>query len=238
MPHSHYASKPENRTISSGMAFLRTLIAVPAVLLPLLLVTGSDVAHAIDVADVRLPDSVAFDGYQLALHGYALRRWGPARLYVIGLYTEKAERASATDGTGSSTGATTTTDPKLFNVPGARRVTLALLRDLTARQLGDALNEGIRDNHDEARYKALQPRIERLIQVMREVGSARSGSRLHIDFLPGRGTRVALNDSPKGELIEGEDFYLAILRIWLGPRPPDIALKEALLGTTPLSGAR
>jgi hypothetical protein len=112
------------------------------------------------------------------------------------------------------------------------------LRDLTARQLGDALNEGIRDNHDEARYKALQPRIERLIQVMREVGSARSGSRLHIDFLPGRGTRVALNDSPKGELIEGEDFYLAILRIWLGPRPPDIALKEALLGTTPLSGAR
>jgi hypothetical protein len=100
------------------------------------------------------------------------------------------------------------------------------------------LNEGIRDNHDDARYAALQPRIERLIKVMREVGSARSGSRLHIDFLPGQGTRVALDDNLKGEIIEGEDFYLAILRIWLGPRPPDLALKQALLGTGAMIGTR
>ena len=129
-------------------------------------------------------------------------------------------------------------DPKAFRVPGAKRISLVLLRDLTARQLSDALNEGIRDNHDHARYATLKPRIERLTKVMREVGSARSGSRLHIDFLPGQGTRVALDDNPKGELIEGEDFYLAILRIWLGPRPPDLALKEALLRSNTLIGTR
>ena len=238
MQHNHYVSKPARKTIFSGAAFLRTLIAVPAFLLPLLLVTGSDVAHAVDVADIRLPDSVPLDGYNLALHGYALRRWGPARLYVIGLYTEKAERASASAATASSAASAASTDPKLFNIPGPKRVTLVLLRDLTARQLSDALNEGIRDNHDDARYKALQPRIERLTKVMREVGSARSGSRLHIDFLPGQGTRVALDDNPKGEIIEGEDFYLAILRIWLGPQPPDPALKEALLGTGTMVGTR
>ena len=243
MHHKYYASKLSKKTISSGVALLRTLIALPALLLPLLLVTGSDIASAVEVADVRLPDSVSFDGNNLALHGYALRRWGPARLYVIGLYTEKAERGSAstgtaTSGTATSGAAATPADPKLFNVPGAKRVTLVLMRDLTARQLSDALNEGIRDNHDDARYAALQPRIERLIKVMREVGIARSGSRLHIDFLPGQGTRVALDDNPKGELIEGDDFYLAILRIWLGPRPPDPALKEALLGPSTMIGPR
>jgi hypothetical protein len=238
MHHKYYASKLARKTISSGVALLRTLIALPALLLPLLLVTGSDIASAVEVADVRLPDSVSFDGNNLALHGYALRRWGPARLYVIGLYTEKAERGSASAGNATSGAAATPADPKLFNVPGAKRVTLVLMRDLTARQLSDALNEGIRDNHDDARYAALQPRIERLIKVMREVGIARSGSRLHIDFLPGQGTRVALDDNPKGELIEGDDFYLAILRIWLGPRPPDPALKEALLGPSTMIGTR
>ena len=238
MQHNHYVSKPARKTIFSGAAFLRTLIAVAAFLLPLLLVTGSDVAHAVDVADIRLPDSVPLDGYNLALHGYALRRWGPARLYVIGLYTEKSERGSASSDTASSATSAAPSDPKLFTIPGAKRVTLVLLRDLTARQLSDALNEGIRDNHDDERYAALQPRIERLIRIMREVGSARSGSRLHIDFLPGQGTRVALDDNPKGEIIEGEDFYLAILRIWLGPRPPDLALKQARLGTGAMIGAR
>jgi hypothetical protein len=240
---TQYLRKFAKKIIVSGAGCLHILATAPAVLPPLLLLTGSDVASAVEVADVRLPDSVSFDGNNLPLHGYALRRWGPARLYVIGLYTEKAERGSAsagtvTSGTATSGAAATPADPKLFNVPGAKRVTLVLMRDLTARQLSDALNEGIRDNHEDARYAALQPRIERLIKVMREVGSARSGSRLHIDFLPGQGTRVALDDNPKGELIEGEDFYLAILRIWLGPRPPDPALKEALLGPSTMIGTR
>ncbi len=238
MHHKLYVRKIATKIISSGAASLHRLLAVPAVLLPLLLMPGCHVAHAVDVADIRLPDSVPLDGYNLALHGYALRRWGPARLYVIGLYTEKAERTSASAATASSAASAASTDPKLFNIPGPKRVTLVLLRDLTARQLSDALNEGIRDNHDDARYAALQPRIERLIKVMREVGSARSGSRLHIDFLPGQGTRVALDDNLKGEIIEGEDFYLAILRIWLGPRPPDLALKQALLGTGAMIGTR
>jgi len=32
------------------------------------------------------------------------------------------------------------------------------------------------------------------------------------------------------ELIEGEDFYRALLRIWLGDKPVQEDLKKALLG--------
>ena len=190
---------------------------------------GPSAAAAAEIAGVRLQDNILLDGRTLRLNGAALRRWGPARLYVIALYLD-TERQPAT----SLTAAPAT----LEQFAGAKRISLTLLRDLTARQLGDALHEGIRDNHGSAEFNRLLPRMERLTRVMHEVGSARSGSRLHIDFLPSEGTRVALDDRYKGETIEGEDFYLAIMRIWLGSHPPDPALKEALLGSGFTAGTR
>ena len=32
-------------------------------------------------------------------------------------------------------------------------------------------------------------------------------------------------------LVEGDDFFTAILKIWLGEEPSDSDLKEAMLGT-------
>ncbi len=190
---------------------------------------GAPAAAAAEIAGVKLQDNIQLDGRTLRLNGAALRRWGPARLYVIGLYLD-AERQPATPVLAAPVA--------LEQLTGAKRISLTLLRDLTARQLGDALHEGIRDNHSSTEFNRLLPRMERLTRVMNEVGSARSGSRLHIDFLPAEGTRVALDDRYKGEAIEGDDFYLAIMRIWLGSRPPDPALKEALLGSGFTLGTR
>ena len=190
---------------------------------------GPPIAAAAEIAGVKLQDNIQLDGRTLRLNGAALRRWGPARLYVIGLYLD-AERQPVTSALAAPVA--------LEQVTGAKRISLTLLRDLTARQLSDALHEGIRDNHSSTEFNRLLPRMERLSRVMTEVGSARSGSRLHIDFLPPDGTRVALDDRYKGETIEGEDFYLAIMRIWLGSRPPDPALKEALLGSGFTLGTR
>jgi hypothetical protein len=51
-----------------------------------------------------------------------------------------------------------------------------------------------------------------------------------LDYIPESGTRVTLNGEPKGEAIAGDDFYRALLRIWLGENPVDSSLKKALLG--------
>jgi len=39
-----------------------------------------------------------------------------------------------------------------------------------------------------------------------------------------------LNGDAKGAAIPGEDFYRALLKVWLGERPASAALKRALLG--------
>jgi len=39
-----------------------------------------------------------------------------------------------------------------------------------------------------------------------------------------------VDGKPAGAPIQGEDFYRALLRIWLGERPVQEDLKQALLG--------
>jgi len=39
-----------------------------------------------------------------------------------------------------------------------------------------------------------------------------------------------VNGEPRGKPIAGEDFYRALLRIWLGDKPVDGDLKQGLLG--------
>jgi len=163
---------------------------------------------------VRFPETVNIAGQTVALNGAALRSWATLRIYAIGLYLpERNGTAAAVLASG-----------------GPKRITLALLRETSARELADALVEGIRDNHAHAEVERLQPRIERLAGVMAAVGVAPRGSQITMDFVPGRGTRFALDGERKGEAIEGDDFFPALLRIWLGERPPQAAMKDALLG--------
>jgi hypothetical protein len=43
-------------------------------------------------------------------------------------------------------------------------------------------------------------------------------------------TQVVIQGKPAGKPIAGEDFYRALLRIWVGDRPVQDDLKKALLG--------
>ena len=171
-------------------------------------------ALAMEIGGVRFPETASIAGHPVALNGAALRSWATMRIYAIGLYLPE-RKATAADALSGS---------------GPKRITLALLRDTSARELTDALVEGMRENHSHAEVDHFQPRMQRLAGVMTAVGVARRGSQITMDFVPGRGTAFALNGERKGETIEGEDFFAALLRIWLGEHPPNAALKEALLG--------
>jgi hypothetical protein len=57
----------------------------------------------------------------------------------------------------------------------------------------------------------------------------KKGDVLTVDWT-GNGTQCALNGKPIGPLLPDLAFYNAILRIWLGDKPVDSALKPALLG--------
>jgi len=53
---------------------------------------------------------------------------------------------------------------------------------------------------------------------------------LHIDWIPGSGTQCELNGKKIGEMVPDLNYYNAVLKIWLGEKPADSALKPLLLG--------
>ena len=114
---------------------------------------------------------------------------------------------------------------------GPKRVEIAMLRDVDAKTFSDALREGIEANHSEAEVKAIEPQIGQLEAVMQRVGTAKEGMRVMLDWAPGTGTQVSIDGAPADAPIPGEDFYRALLRIWLGPHAVQSDLKRALLGT-------
>ena len=171
-------------------------------------------ASAAEVAGVRLDDKMHVSGHDLVLNGAGLRKRLVFQVYAIGLYLpHKTADAAA-----------------LLKMPGVKRIAMYMLRDVPADQFSDALADGIRENHSEAEVKALLPRLGQLVTVMAEVKEAKVGMLIKLDWT-GSGTQVLVDGKPVGKPIAGEDFYRALLRIWLGEHPVQEDLKKALLGT-------
>ena len=150
----------------------------------------------------------------LVLNGAGLRKRAFFQVYAIGLYLPEKKTAAA-----DAIGAT-----------GAKRVAIHMLRDVGADQFSDALTDGMKENHSEADMKALEPRVKQLSAILAEMKEAKKGMRITLDWQPGAGTRVTVDGKPAGAVIPGEDFYRALLRIWLGDNPVQADLKKSLLG--------
>ena len=170
-------------------------------------------ALAAEVSGVPLPDRVQVEGKDLSLNGGGLRRRFVFKVYVIGLYLAEKTRDAA----------------QALAQPGAKRVSLHMLRDVGADTFSEALLEGLKANHSEAEYRGLEPRVKQLEAIMAKVGEAKKGMVIALDWAGGA-TRVSIDGRPAGEPIAGEDFYRALLRIWLGEHPVQDDIKQDLLG--------
>jgi hypothetical protein len=167
-------------------------------------------ALSAEVAGIKIPDT----DQQLVLNGAGLRKRAFFQVYAIGLYLPE-KKAVAADAIGAG---------------GPKRVAIHMLRDVDADQFSGALADGIKDNHSEAEAKVLEPRVKQLAAIMAEMKEAKKGMRITLDWMPAAGTQLTVEGKPVGVPIPGEDFYRALLRIWLGDKPVQDDLKKALLG--------
>lgn len=170
--------------------------------------------HAADVAGVHFDEKASVAGSELTLNGAGLRTRFMLKIYAMGLYLPKrADSAEAIAGT-----------------TGPKRIQIITLRDLTAEQFADALVEGLKKNHNETEFTKLQARTDDFRNALLSLKSAPKGSEIRLEWLPGSGTRLSFGNETRGKDIPGEDFFRALLRIWLGDKPADQDLKNALLG--------
>ena len=172
-------------------------------------------ATAADVAGVRIEDKTKVGNNELTLNGAGLRKRAFFQVYAIGLYLPQKSAAPAA----------------ILEQAGPKRVAIHMLRNVGADAFTEALADGIRANHSDAETKALEPRLKELSAIMAELKEAKKGMAIALDWQPGAGTVLLVNGAAHGKPIAGEDFYRALLRIWIGDKPVQDDLKKALLGS-------
>ena len=173
-------------------------------------------ALALDIGHTRLPEKlrIASESAELMLNGAGLRTRFLIEVYVIGLYLP--ERKSV--------------DAEVLAHAGVKRVRIVMLRDISAKQMTESLLSVMQKNNGKAELDAVQEGIAEFQSMLLALGQVPKGTTFDIDYSPRSGTRFAVNAIPKGKPVAGPAFYRAVLRIWIGDKPEQPGLKQALLG--------
>lgn len=170
-------------------------------------------AAAVEIAGVKIDETAQVANQQLKLNGAGIRYKVIFKVYTAALYLAEKK----------------TTTPEVLALPGAKRVSLVILRDLSSDDLGQRFMEGIRKNAEMSERAKLVSSMLTFGQMFSMIPEMKKGDVLTVDWIPGTGVVSQYNGKKLGETIQDPNFYNALLKIWLGPSPADEKLKHLLL---------
>jgi hypothetical protein len=166
------------------------------------------------VSGVKFEEALDLRGSKVQLNGAGTRYKGPFKVYAAGMYLTK--KAGSTE--------------EVLATPGAKRISITMLRDMDSGELGKLFTRGVEDNMEKAAFSKLIPGLMKMSQLFTDIKKLNSGDGFTIDWIPGTGTVISVKGVQQGEPFKEPEFYAALMRIWLGPAPADWRLKEHLLG--------
>jgi len=169
--------------------------------------------QAAEIAGIKIDEQVRLDDRVLRLNGAGIRTRLFFKVYVAALYLPTQTPRAA----------------EVLAMKGAKRMRLTILREVDAETFAAAFAKGFDSNTPVGEREALAARVAAFNQLILDTGKAREGDTFTLDF-SGTDTVMAVNGRAMGKPIPGEDFYRALLRIWLGDQPVQAELKSALLG--------
>ncbi|RPJ72122.1 MAG: hypothetical protein EHM15_09885 [Desulfobacteraceae bacterium] len=161
------------------------------------------------VEGVRFAETVAAGDAALSLRGAGLLRYMVfIKAYVAAFYLPE----------------TVPSQEVLSDVP--KHLEIEYFHAIAAPDFAEATRSGIARNLSMTRFERLKPAVEELNALYRDV---KPGDRYSLNYVPGRGTTLALNGTPLGT-VAGADFAAGLFAIWVGPAPLDEGFKKTLLG--------
>ena len=184
-------------------------------LLCALLLGASLQAGAADAGGVHFAPELEAHGSKLLLNGAGVRYKAIFKVYAAGLYTPK--KAGSLE--------------ELLKTPGPKRMSITMLRDIDAGELGKLFSRGMEDNMDRAAFAQLIPGIVRMSQIFSEHKKLNAGDSFTMDWVPGQGLLISVRGKAQGAPFKEPEFFAALMGIWLGRSPADWQLKNDLLGT-------
>jgi len=185
-------------------AFCACFIAAPAAL-------------ALEIEGVKLDEKIEISkgGPTLVLNGAGVRhKLAFLKVYVGSLYLQSKKSDSEA----------------VFADTGAKRVTMHILaNEVTAQDLVASVNNALAVNLSPHELALVEKRIRDLNTMMGSIKTLGKGGTVQLDYLPDVGTRITVNGEEK-LTIPGADFFSALLHIWIGNKPVDGRLRDAMLG--------
>lgn len=178
------------------------------------LLTFNVLAATQDISGVKVDDNTNVAGTALALNGAGTRFKAIFKVYVAALYLGKKAG----------------TPEEVVSQVGPKRLSVTMVRDIDAAELGKLLTRGIEDNMGKAAMSKLIPGLVRMGQIFSDQKKMVAGDNFMIDWVPDKGSVITVKGVVQGEPFKEPEFFAALMSIWLGPSPADYKLKDALLG--------
>lgn len=164
------------------------------------------------VNGVTLPSKFKGTKSELTLNGGGVRKKAMFKVYVLGLYLQnKSKDAKA-----------------IINNNEEVIVRLQITSSVVnSGNMSDAIKEGFHKSMN-GNTAPLKSKIDAFIATFSKE-EIKEGDVFVLNYVPGVGVRTSKNNKLVAT-VEGEDFKKALLGIWLGDNPIDVALKKSILG--------
>lgn len=171
-------------------------------------------AQARVVSGVKFEPAATVGGTRLVLNGAGVRYKLIFPLYAAGLYLPRKTQSAQ----------------EALDMPGPKRVTLTLLRDLSIAEFGRMISRGVQAQATKEDFIKIVPDVARVGQIASRYDKAVAGDVLQLDWTPAGGLIASFRGAIQGEPFPQPEFFRTLLKIWLGEPPVDAKLKLALLG--------
>ena len=161
---------------AAGRAVRQSKLPMLAVLSALLF---SVPVAAIEIAGVKIDEIAQVANQSLKLNGVGIRYKAVFKVYTAALYMTEKKSSTA----------------EVLALPGAKRVSLVMLRDLSSDDLGQRFMDGIRKNADIAERAKLISGMLTFGQMFSLIPEMKKGDILTVDWIPGTGVVVVASPS-------------------------------------------
>jgi hypothetical protein len=161
--------------------------------------------------DTPPPKTIKAAEQILKLNGSAIRTVFGIKVYQVGLYVIKPSKD----------------ENVIFGDRDKKRIQIKMLREVKGKKFESTIRKNIAKNFSPAEKDKFSKQNERFLECFVSKIMA-DETVVDIDFLPGEGTEVLL-DGKRIDLIPGDDYYHALLRLWIG-EPLQESIKHGLMG--------
>lgn len=176
------------------------------------LLVASGLSSAMLLDGNNIPEQQQVHGQDLQLNGAGARSAMGTKIYLAALYLPNKSQDADT----------------AINAASSKRMLLQFKRNVRATVVVASLRDGIKQNASDSELNVLQPALQQMESALSDIYETRSGDRLALDFAKDGSVALFYNDTPAGNL-SGPSIGPAMLKIWLGKKPANDELKNALL---------